>query len=162
MAAILGCSDSRVPAEIVFDQGPGDLFVVRVAGNIAAPTQIGSIEFAASVLDTSLIVVLGHEECGAVRASIEQLRNPVRGISPHLERVTELIFPAFGGITEPAAQEDDAVLLERATRANVVTQTERLRQESSILRRLEQADELLIVGAMYSVRTGGVEFLDGA
>jgi carbonic anhydrase len=76
MAAILGCSDSRVPAEIVFDQGPGDLFIVRVAGNIASPTQIGSIEFAASVLGTRLVVVLGHQECGAVEAALEQLRAP--------------------------------------------------------------------------------------
>ena len=75
-AIILGCSDSRVPAEIVFDQGLGDLFVIRVAGNIVAPSQVGSVEFAATRFGTRLVVVLGHSQCGAIVATLEELQRP--------------------------------------------------------------------------------------
>jgi carbonic anhydrase len=158
MAAILGCSDSRVPAEIVFDQGPGDLFIVRVAGNIASPTQIGSIEFAASVLGTRLVVVLGHQECGAVEAALEQLRAPISDISPHLEEIVEHVRPALRGLSDPTGKGDPEALLQRAVHANVMTQTEKLRDASTILQRLEREQGLMIVSATYSLRDCEVDF----
>ena len=161
-AIVLSCADSRVAPEVLFDTGLGELFVVRVAGNVANPSTIASIEYAVSQLGTKLVVVLGHEECGAVGATLQQLRLPVPNISPHLESIIEHVRPAFRGLTGPDAEDEDEGLLERAIRANVATQTDKLREASTILRKLEQDDGLLIVGALYSLRTGGVEFLGGA
>ena len=158
MAAILGCSDSRVPVEILFDQGPGDLFVVRVAGNIASPTQIGSIEFAASILGTRLIVVLGHQECGAVEATLAQLRAPTPETPRHLQTIVETIRPAIEHLVNDVTEDAPDDVLERAIRSNVTMQTERLREDSPILHKLEIEEGLLIVGARYSLRTGEVEF----
>jgi carbonic anhydrase len=92
-AIILGCSDSRVPAEIVFDQGLGDLFVIRVAGNIVAPSQIGSVEFAAEALGTRLVVVLGHQQCGVILATLDQLRRPTANQSRNLRAIVERVRP---------------------------------------------------------------------
>src|SRR5260221_3196407 len=93
-AIVLGCSDSRVPAEIVFDQGLGDLFVIRVAGNIVAPSQIGSVEFAADRFGTRLVVVLGHSMCGAIQATLDELGRPSTDQSPNLRAIVDRIRPA--------------------------------------------------------------------
>lgn len=147
-AVVLGCSDSRVPAELVFDQGLGDLFVIRVAGNIAAPTQIGSVEFAVEVLGARLVVVLGHSGCGAVSAAVETIRSGDPGHSPHLRAIVDRIRPAVEG--EPDA--------ERAVRANVEATVARLSAESPTLAAVEG---LRIVGAEYALESGLVTFFEG-
>ncbi len=156
-AIILGCSDSRVPAEIVFDQGLGDLFVIRVAGNIVAPTQIGSIEFAAEQFGTRLVVVLGHSRCGAVLATLEQLRKPQEHRSVNLKTIVERIRPAI----EPLVNTSDRQALEQAAvRANIRNSTEQLRHGSPILEQLIRDGGLIIAGAEYSLETGEVDFFD--
>jgi carbonic anhydrase len=156
-AIILGCSDSRVPAEIIFDQGLGDLFVIRVAGNIAAPSQIGSVEFAASKFATPLAVVLGHSQCGAVLATLEYLREePIPEHSDNSRSILERIRPA---VEDLADAENADMLLETAIRANVIASVDHLRHRSKILERLIEKEQLRIVGAEYSLETGAVEFL---
>lgn len=162
-AVILGCADSRVPAEIVFDQGLGDLFVVRVAGNIVAPSQIGSVEFAAELFGTRLVVVLGHSRCGAVIATLEELRRPMSDRSPNLRAIVERIRPSVEELVrQGGADADPAVLLERAVRANTRASAEQLRRGSAILEELVATDGLLVVGAEYSLETGLVDFFDVA
>ncbi|WP_237058061.1 carbonic anhydrase [Microbulbifer sediminum] len=156
---VLGCSDSRVPAEMVFDQGLGDLFVIRVAGNVVAPSQVGSIEFAAEAFGTRLVVVLGHSNCGAVAATIEQLRQPSETRSPNLYSIVDRIRPAVEPLVESSVAPDE--LAERAVRANIRASANQLRHGSSILERLVEQDGLLIVGAEYSLETGRVEFFEG-
>jgi carbonic anhydrase len=160
-AIILGCSDSRVPAEIVFDQGLGDLFVIRVAGNIVAPSQVGSVEFAADRFGTRLVVVLGHSSCGAVAATIEQLGRPTAGQSPNLRAIVERIRPSGDVLLETELRRDPEALLHHAVRANVRASAAHLRHGSEILERLIREDGLLVVGAEYSLETGEVEFFDG-
>lgn len=159
-AIILGCSDSRVPAEIVFDQGLGDLFVIRVAGNIVAPSQIGSIEFAAANFGTTLVVVLGHSMCGAVAATIEQLQQPTELRSPNLRSIVGRIRPAVEPLLDSKGSDDKAVLLSRAVRANIGTSVANLRHGSEILEGLIDSGKLLIVGAEYCLETGVVEFIE--
>ena len=159
-AIILGCSDSRVPAELVFDQGLGDLFVIRVAGNIVAGSQIGSIEFAAERFAARLVVVLGHSCCGAVLATLEELDRPSANRSPNLSAIVNRIRPAVEALATPERRHRPKLLLKRAIRANIQTSVNRLRQGSNILTRLIQTDGLHIVGAEYSLETGGVEFLE--
>ncbi len=159
-AIILGCSDSRVPAEIIFDQGPGDLFVVRVAGNIAQPSQIGSIEFAASKFGTRLVVVLGHTRCGAVEAAVEKPRGPSE--SSNLDSIVDLIRPTIEALVADGQGDDPDCLMEKAVRANVEASVRRLRDSSEIISRLERDDGLVIAGAEYSLDTGLVEFFDSA
>ena len=162
-AIILGCSDSRVPAEIVFDQGLGDLFVIRVAGNIVAPSQIGSVEFAVERFGTRLVVVLGHTRCGAVLATIEELRRPTENQSRNLrsivDRVRPSVEPLLAGRPRLDAG-DDAALVREAVRANVRLASSQLRHGSEILEQSIRQDGLLVVGAEYSLDTGAVEFLD--
>ena len=161
-AIILGCSDSRVPTEIVFDQGLGDLFVIRVAGNIVAPSQVGSVEFAATQFGSRLIVVLGHSQCGAVLATLEDLRRPAES-NPHNQRsIIARIRPAVEALlrTEPKHGED--ALIQHAIRANVSASASHLRHGSELLEQLIQNEGLLVVGAEYSIETGVVEFFDGA
>jgi carbonic anhydrase len=160
-AIILGCSDSRVPAEIVFDQGLGDLFVIRVAGNIVAPSQVGSVEFAADRFDTRLVVVLGHSSCGAVAATLEQLGRPTAGQSPNLRAIVERIRPAVAGLLETELCRDPDALLHHAVRANVRASADHLRHGSAILERLIREEGLVVVGAEYSLETGVVDFFDG-
>jgi carbonic anhydrase len=160
-AIIIGCSDSRVPAEIVFDQGIGDLFVVRIAGNVVAPSQIGSVEFAAERFGTRLVVVLGHSGCGAVAATLEELRQPSEDRSPNLHSIVDRIRPAVEGLMGTDLSEDDAALLRAAVRANVRSSVEQLRHGSTILEGLISSDRLHVVGAEYSLTTGLVEFFDG-
>ena len=161
-AIILGCSDARVPAEIVFDQGLGDLFVIRVAGNIVAPSQIGSVEFAAEAFHTRLVVVLGHTRCGAVQATLEQLARPWREQSRNLRSIVDRIRPAVEGLLDPHGPARDARSLEQlAVRANIRMAAAHLRHGSDVLEQLIRADGLLVVGAEYSLESGVVDFFDG-
>ena len=165
---ILGCSDSRVPAELVFGQGLGDLFVIRVAGNIVAPSQIGSIEFAAEKFGTHLVVVLGHSMCGAVEATLEQLQQATDNRSPNLRAIVDRISPAVESLlafdTELISGDKPGriteKLLEQAVRCNIEASVDKLQQGSEILESLIKNDTLLIVGAEYFLETGEVEFFD--
>jgi carbonic anhydrase len=161
-AAILGCSDSRVPVEIVFDQGLGDLFVIRVAGNIVAPSQIGSVEFATERFGTRLVVVLGHSRCGAIRATLEQLQQPRENQSRNLRSIVELVRPAVEGLLSTNLRNDPDALIDQAVRANIKASVSQLRHGSEIIERLIQKDGLLVVGAEYSLETGVVDFFDDA
>ncbi len=159
-AIILGCSDARVPAELVFDQGLGDLFVIRVAGNIVAPSQIGSVEFAAEAFGTRLVVVLGHTHCGAIHATVQQLQRPWREQSRNLSSIVDRIRPAVEDLLA-APYADEAELERRAVRANIRMSADHLRHGSEVLETLIRRDGLLVVGAEYSVASGEVEFFDG-
>lgn len=160
-AIILGCSDSRVPAEIVFDQGLGDLFVIRVAGNIVAPSQVGSVEFAAARFGTRLVVVLGHSQCGAVIATLEELRRPTETQSRNLRAIVDRVRPSVEGLLEAGGERDPEALVRRAVRLNIRASADHLRHGSQVLEQLIQDDGLLVVGAEYSIETGVVEFFDG-
>ena len=159
-AIILGCSDSRVPAEIVFDQGLGDLFVIRVAGNIVAPSQIGSVEFAASRFTTRLVVVLGHSQCGAVVATLEELQQNADQPSRNLRSIVDRVRPAVEGLLATELRHDPVALLAQAVRANIHASVDHLRHGSDILERLITEEGLIVVGAEYSLETGVVEFLE--
>jgi len=159
-AIVLGCSDSRVPAEIVFDQGLGDLFVIRVAGNIVAPSLIGSVEFAASAFQTRLVVVLGHSQCGAVKATVDELQAPAENRSRNLRAIVDFVRPSVERCLADGAADDHDALVERAVRANIHASVEHLRHGSEMLEDLIESDGLQIVGAEYSLRTGCVEFFD--
>jgi carbonic anhydrase len=160
LAIILGCSDARVPAEIVFDQGLGDLFVIRVAGNIVAPSQVGSVEFAAEAFHTRLVVVLGHSNCGAVQATLQQLARPWQEQSRNLRSIVDRIRPAVVGLLE-GPQRNAQELEQLAVRANIRMATAHLRHGSSVLEQLIREDGLMVVGAEYSLATGVVDFFDG-
>jgi carbonic anhydrase len=160
-AIILGCSDSRVPAEIIFDQGLGDLFVIRVAGNIVAASQIGSVEFAATKFGTRLVVVLGHSQCGAIEETMQQLRAPRENRSRNLRSIVDFVRPSVEGLLAAGLGEDPIALAEQAVRANVRASAEQLRHGSEILEELEREEGLVIVGAEYSLETGLVDFFDG-
>ena len=161
-AIILGCSDSRVPAEIVFGQGLGDLFVIRVAGNVVAPSLVGSVEFAATKFGTRLVVVLGHTECGAVRATLDELQQPAEQQSPNLRSIVDRVRPSVEGLLETDLRHDLEALMQQAGRANIRVSVDQLRQGSAILDELIRADGLRVVGAEYSLETGLVEFFDDA
>ena len=160
-AIILGCSDSRVPAEIVFDQGLGDLFVIRVAGNIVASSQVGSVEFAAERFGTPLVVVLGHSRCGAVQATLEELMRPRETQSRNLRSIVDRIRPSVETLLGTELRYDAEALVEHAVRSNVRASANQLRHGSAILEQLIQTDGLAVVGAEYSLETGEVEFFDG-
>jgi len=160
-AIVLGCSDARVPAEIVFDQGLGDLFVIRVAGNIVAPSQVGSVEFAAERFGTRLVVVLGHSQCGAILATLEQLRRPTENQSRNLRSIVDRVRPSVESLLTTDLRHDTAALVKQAVRANIRTAVDHLRHGSQLLEQLTVDDGLLVVGAEYSLETGVVEFLDG-
>lgn len=160
-AIILGCSDARVPAEIVFDQGIGDLFVIRVAGNIVAPSQIGSVEFAASAFGTRLVVVLCHSQCGAVQATLRELEQPTENRSPNLRAIVDRIRPSVQSLLDTDEPLNRDTLLRRSVRANCRASADRLRHGSGILEDLIETDGLLVVGAEYSIENGMVDFFDG-
>ncbi|MEG9302725.1 carbonic anhydrase [Psychrobacter celer] len=164
LAIILGCSDARVPVEIVFDQGLGDLFVIRVAGNVVAPSQIGSVEFAAEKFGTKLVVVLGHSHCGAVTACVEALINPEQNYTPNLQSIVDRIRPSVYNLHELATangQDVDAdELLDRSISANVRMSVSQLKHGSRALEDLTRSGKLLIVGAEYDLETGKVRFLE--
>ena len=159
-AIVLGCSDSRVPAELIFDQGLGDLFVIRVAGNVVAPSQIGSVEFAAARFGTRLVVVLGHSQCGAVTATLEELQGNTSNGSRNLRSITERVRPSVEALVRSAPTLDQEALLGEAIRANVRASVNQLRQGSDLLEQLIRDDGLVVVGAEYSLETGAVTFLD--
>ncbi|HEY0513039.1 MAG TPA: carbonic anhydrase [Thermoanaerobaculia bacterium] len=161
IAIVLGCSDSRVPAEIVFDQGLGDLFVIRVAGNIVAPSQVGSVEFAAARFGTPLVVVLGHSQCGAILATLEELQRPTVNQSPNLRSIVDRVRPSVEALLETDLRHDLGALVKQAVRANIRASVDHLRHGSRILEQLIQEGRLLIVGAEYALDTGAVEFFDG-
>lgn len=159
-AIVLGCSDSRVPAEIVFDQGLGALFVIRVAGNIVAPSQVGSVEFAAEALGTRLVVVLGHTQCGVIQATLEQLRRPTDTQSRNLRSIVDRVRPAVANLF--AAGLDAEALEKQAVRANIRASVDHLRHGSEVLEQAIQQDGLIVVGAEYCLESGVVDFFDGA
>jgi len=160
-AIVLGCSDSRVPAEIVFDQGLGDLFVIRVAGNIVAPSQVGSVEFAAARFGTRLVVVLGHSQCGAIVATLEELRRPTANQSRNLQSIVDRVRPSVEVLLTTGAPCDIDALVAEGVRLNICASAGHLRHGSQILEQLIQEDGLLVVGAEYSLETGVVDFFDG-
>jgi len=160
-AAILGCSDSRVPVEIVFDQGLGDLFVIRVAGNVVAPSQIGSVEFAAERFGTRLVVVLGHSRCGAIQATLEQLQRPSENQSRNLHSIVDRIRPSVEGLLATELRRDPETLVRQAVRANIRASVSHLRYGSQLIEQLVRSSGLLVVGAEYSLETGVVDFFEG-
>jgi carbonic anhydrase len=160
-AIILGCSDARVPAELVFDQGLGDLFVIRVAGNVVAPSQVGSVEFAASRFNTRLVVVLGHSRCGAVLATIEELQRPAENQSINLRSIVDRVRPSVEELMRTELKDDLPTLISHAVRANVRASVDHLRHGSAVLEQLIRHEGLMVVGAEYSLETGVVDFFDG-
>lgn len=160
-AIILGCSDSRVPAEIVFDQGLGDLFVIRVAGNIVASSQVGSVEFAAARFGTRLVVVLGHSQCGAILATLEELQVATGSQSRNLRSIVDRIRPSVEALLATDLKHNPENLMQHAVRANIRVSANHLRHGSEVLEEFIQRNQLLVVGAEYSLETGIVDFFDG-
>ncbi len=161
-AIILGCSDSRAPVELVFDQGLGDLFVIRVAGNIVAPSLVGSVEFAAEAFETRLVVVLGHTQCGAIAATLDQLQRPTGTRSRNLQSIVDRVRPSVEGLMAGPLAKDRKALEHAATLANIRASVDHLRHGSEVLEQLIQEKDLKVVGAEYSIETGIVEFLADA
>jgi len=159
-AIILACSDSRVPTELIFDRGIGDLFVIRVAGNIVAPSQIGSIEFAAKQFNTRLVVVLGHSNCGAIIATLQELALKDSHRSPNLRAIVDRVRPALEPVLEDDCDVDDEAVISTCVRANIRASVVKLQNGSLILERLIESDDLKIVGAEYSIETGNIEFFE--
>jgi len=160
-AIVLGCSDSRVPAELVFDQGFGDLFVIRVAGNIVAPSQVGSVEFAAERFGTRLVVVMGHSQCGAVLATLEELLGHATNESHNLRSIVDRVRPSVEPLLSDRRERNPDALMSEAIRANVRTSVNHLRHGSELLEQQILKNGLLVVGAEYSLETGVVTFFDG-
>jgi carbonic anhydrase len=159
-AIVLGCSDSRVPSELVFDQGFGDLFVIRVAGNIVSPSQVGSVEFAAARFATRLVVVMGHSQCGAITAAMEEVTGVATSQSRNLRSIVDRVRPSVETVLARGYDDAQAVIAE-AVRANVRASADHLRHGSALLERLIHDDGLVVVGAEYSLETGVVTFFDG-
>jgi carbonic anhydrase len=159
-AIVLGCSDARVPAEIIFDQGLGDLFVIRVAGNVVAPSGVGSVEFAAARFGTRLVVVLGHSGCGAVAATIEELQGVPQLHSKNLRSIVDRVRPSVESLLEASRVWDPNELLRQAVRANIRMSVNQLRHGSQLLEHFIQEDGLMVVGAEYSLENGRVDFLE--
>lgn len=159
-AIIIGCSDSRVPAELIFDQGLGSLFVIRVAGNVVAPSQIGSVEFAAETFGTRLVIVLGHSQCGAIAATIEELECAQEGRSPNLRSIVSRIRPAVEPLMQTNLRSDPKALALHATRANIRAAANHLCHGSEILEEMIASGQLAVVCAEYSIETGKVSYLD--
>lgn len=159
-AIVLGCSDSRVPAEIVFDQGLGDLFVIRVAGNIVAPSQIGSVEFAVERCHSRLVVVLGHSNCGAILATLEELNRATEARSRNLRSIVDRIRPSVAPLLATELRNQPQALVREAVRANIRVSANQLRHGSEVLEHFIANEGLLVVGAEYSLETGVVDFFD--
>jgi carbonic anhydrase len=159
-AVILGCTDSRVTPEIIFDRGFGDLFVIRVAGNIVAPSLIGNVEFAVEKFGTELVVVLGHTRCGAVEAVVEELEQPRENRLPNLRSIVDFIRPSVKGLLETDIREDRDALIRHAVRANIRVSVSHLRHGSQVLEEQIERGRLLVLGAEYSLETGVVDFFE--
>lgn len=160
-AVILGCSDSRAPVELIFDQGLGDLFVIRIAGNVVYPSQIGSVEFAVEELGTRLVVVMGHTHCGAVQATYDQIIQPEEAQSSHLETIVGKIRPSVDPLLLTDLKNDPHALVHEATRVNIRRSADALRTGSDFLIQEIEEGRLLIVGAEYDLQSGAVDFFDG-
>ncbi len=160
-AVILGCSDSRVPVEIIFDQGLGDLFVIRVAGNIAASSQVGSIEFAAEAFGTQLVVVLGHTHCGAISSTLNELQRPSEHQSRNLRSIVDRVRPSVESLLATELRHNPEALAKEAVRANVRVAANYIRNGSDVIEQLIRKKKLMVVGAEYSLETGEVDFFDG-
>lgn len=158
-AIILSCSDSRAPSEILFDQGLGDLFVIRVAGNIVAPSLVGSVEFAAATFGTPLVVVMGHSRCGAVAATLDVIQGKSALPSDNIADIVNRIRPSIQELVRPDASRDE--IMQQAVVANVRASVNHLTHGSRILEDLVRADRLTIIGAEYALESGEVTFLDG-
>lgn len=161
IAIVLGCSDSRVPAEVIFDQGLGDLFVIRVAGNIVAPSQVGSVEFAAARFATPLVVVVGHTCCGAIQATVEEIQGRGGAESENLRSIVGRIRPAVEELARSRRRRSGEAFLREAVRANVRASANHLRHGSPLLEKMVADGRLLVVGAEYDLVTGRVDFFDG-
>jgi len=159
-AIILACSDSRVPTELIFNRGIGDLFVIRVAGNVVASSQIGSIEYAAKQFGTRLVVVLGHSNCGAIIATLQELGLKDSHRSPNLRAIVDRIRPALEPILTDDSDVDDEAVINDCVRANVRASVKQLQNGSLILEQLIDTGELQVVGAQYSIETGIIEFFE--
>ena len=160
-AVILGCSDSRVPAELVFDQGLGDLFVIRIAGNVIAPSQIGSIEFAVERFGTPLVIVLGHTSCGAISATVEALMNPtVQTQCLNIGSIVKRIAPSVQELLNSGANLNKDQLISSACKANIRSSVNQLQHSSEFIEEMVEAGKLAIVGAEYDLETGRVNFLN--
>jgi carbonic anhydrase len=159
-AVVLGCSDSRAPAEIVFDQGLGDLFVIRVAGNIVAPSQVGSVEFAIERFGTRLVIVMGHSLCGAIDATIEAMTNAQHTPSQGMGSIVNRVRPAIESLVHTSLAQDREQLRREAMRANVRASVNHLRHGSELIERLALNEGLLVVGSVLDLATGEVTFLD--
>ncbi len=160
IAIVLGCADSKVPPEMVFDQVLGDLHVVRVPGNVAAPAQIAEIEHAAQTFGTRLVVVLGHSGCDAVEATLAELRLPAEERDEGLAVTVERIRPAVAELLESAIAGDEAALLAAAVESNVLAAVEHLLHDSDVLESHQQSGGLAIVGAVYDLESGKVSFFE--
>jgi carbonic anhydrase len=164
IAVVLSCADSRAPAELVFDQGLGDLFVVRVAGNVVAPSLVGSVEFAVTSFGTELVVVMGHTHCGVIAATVDGLVAG-KAFSANISDIIDRIRPAIEHVVRPlpsvSGPVDRAALLSAATRANVRASAQQLRRGSELLADLSARGRVVVVGAEYSLETGDVDFFDG-
>ncbi|MCX4246508.1 carbonic anhydrase [Paraliomyxa miuraensis] len=159
-AVVLTCSDSRVPVEMIFDQGIGDLFVIRVAGNVIAPSLVGSVEFAAATFGTRLVVVMGHTSCGAVKATLEFIRSGGGIPSDNIRDIVERIVPSAKSVVEAAGDRDPAEVLAHAVRANVRGSVAHLRNGSRLLEQLVSSGQVAVVGAEYDLASGQVDFFD--
>jgi carbonic anhydrase len=159
---VLGCSDSRVPAELVFDQGFGDLFVIRVAGNIVAPSQVGSVEFAAATYATKLVVVMGHSQCGAIIATLNELFGRETSTSKNIQSIVNRVRPPLETLLAGRRDADFDAVIGDAVRANVRASVHHLRHGSELLESLIATEGLAVVGAEYSLDTGVVTFFDAA
>jgi carbonic anhydrase len=156
-AIVLGCSDSRTPVEILFDEGFGDLFVVRIAGNIVAPSVVGSIEFAASQFGSRLVVVMGHTRCGAITATVNAIETGLGPESKNIRAITDRIAPHIEQLVRPGTPD----VVNQAVRANVRASADHLRHASQILEELVLSGHLAVVGAEYDLESGAVHFFDG-
>lgn len=161
-AIVLGCSDSRVPAEMVFDQGLGSLFVIRVAGNIVAASQIGSVEFAAARYGTPLVIVLGHSRCGVILTALQELQQPTENQSLNLRSIVSRVRPSVAALLETGLHTDPDALVRHSVRANVRTSVHQLSHSSPVLEDMIRKGELAVVGAEYCLESGVVDFFEGA
>jgi carbonic anhydrase len=159
-AIVLGCSDSRVPAELVFDQGFGDLFVIRVAGNVVAPSQVGSVEFAAARYGTKLVVVMGHSQCGAILATLEEVVGGQTTQSRNLRSIVDRVRPSVETLISGRDRMDPDTLVREAVRANVRASVDHLQHGSDLLERLIRKEGLVVIGAEYSLESGVVTFFE--
>ena len=160
-AVVLGCADSRVPVEHIFDQGLGDLFVIRVAGNLVTPTITGSVEYAVANCGSRLVVVLGHTQCGAIAAAVNEIVTGERLESDNLRALTTRIHPVVETLRDSGQFVDSDALRQEAVRANVWASVNQLQSDSEFIAQEVQNGSIKIVGAEYSLKNGTVTFFHG-